>query len=117
MGNRRIDDYPTDGFPIPWATWMPDRRPQFKVHSDLGKAKNAIGAALGGESRFNPETGGYDHPIRGGVLYQMIEGKWIVRAVVQPGTYKSEHLLFTSPRKWNKQPGITTVIAENPFEV
>lgn len=117
--SKTIDDYPTDGFPIPWATWVPDRRPEFKVHSDLGKAKNAIGMEMGGRNtvtRQHPGTGKSEHPIRGGVLYQLTDGKWIVRAVVRPGTYKSDYLLFTNARKWNKQPGITTVIEEHPFE-
>lgn len=118
---KSINDYPTEGFPIPWATWVPDRRPEFKVHSDLGKAKNAIGMELTGRNnkpRPHPTIENKkEFPIRGGVLYQLADGKWIVRAVVEPGTYKSDHLLYTNARKWNKQPGITTVIAENPFEV
>lgn len=115
---KTIDDYPTDGFPVPWATWIPDRRPEFKVHSDLGKAKNAIGMEVSGRNAKirRARDGKPEYPIRGGVLYQLAEGKWVVRAIVEPGSYKSEHLLYTQPRKWNKQPGITTVIEEHPFE-
>jgi hypothetical protein len=124
--SKSINDYPVDGFPVPWATWIPGRRPEFKVHDDLGKAKNAIAMEVGGgrtkgrrkinSSRPHPRTGKIEYPIRGGVLYQLTDGKWTVRAVVQPGTYKSDHTLFTKARKWNKQPGITTVINEHPYE-
>jgi hypothetical protein len=112
---KSIDDYPTDGFPIPWATWIPDRRPEFKVHSDLGKAKNAIGMPIPGAVHILT-NGTREQSIRGGVLYQLIKGKWTVRAVVSPGTWKSEHMLYTQPSKWNKHPGITTVIEEHPYE-
>jgi hypothetical protein len=44
-----ITEYPTDPdkMPaVPWMTWIPSRRPEFKVHTDVGKAKSALGIQL-----------------------------------------------------------------------
>lgn len=111
-----IHEYPTEGLPVPWATWIPDRTPQFKVHNDLGHAKNAVGAEISGRRRLTP-NGAAEPKIRGGVVYEMVDGKWTVRAVVPPGSYKSDHIMFANSRQWNKQPGITSVITEHPYEV
>lgn len=113
-----IHDYPTDPdkLPgIPWMTWVPDRLPEFKVHADLGKAKVALGVRCGPDVRL--ENGGTDYPIRGGVLYRLLNDKWQAVDVAQPGSLKMENLMFRHPRKWNKAPGITTVIPEHPYEV
>jgi hypothetical protein len=105
---------PPENPPLPWATWIADRLPQFKVHASLRPAKLAIGMQVGPtEVLADGITVAYR--IRGGVLYSMEEGGWVVSAVIEPGSFKHEHLLFTAPRKWRKAPGITTVISEHPF--
>lgn len=112
-----ITDYPTDPekLPgIPWMTWINDRRPEFKVHSDIGKAKVALGARVGPDVRLG--DGSLDYPVRGGVLYGLLEGKWQAVDVVQPGSLRRDNLMFRHPRKWNKAPGITAVIPEHPYE-
>jgi hypothetical protein len=113
---KTINDYPTEGLPRPWATWIPNRTPQFKVHGTLGQAKNAIGMEISGDSRRVTYRGKEttERPIRGGVIYEMIHDAWAVRAVVKPGSYKCEHMMYSDPRKWNNAPGITTVIDETP---
>lgn len=113
-----ITDYPTDQnkLPsVPWLTWVPSRLPEFKVHTDIGKAKAALGWQEGHTVRL--EDGSTDYPVRGGVLYELVDGKWVPVAVVQPGSLKKDNLMFRHPRKWNKAPGITTVIEEHPYEV
>jgi hypothetical protein len=111
-----ITDYPNDPAQlpdIPWMTWIPDRLPQFKVHTDLGKAKAALGYDTG--DVITLDDGTTDRPIRGGVLYKLQNEKWVAVDIVQPGSLKKDNLMFRSPRKWNKAPGITTVISEHPF--
>jgi hypothetical protein len=113
-----ITEYPTDPdkMPaVPWMTWIPSRRPEFKVHTDVGKAKSALGIQEGRAKRL--PDGGVDYPVRGGVLYQLVNDKWHPVAIVQPGSLKKDNLMFRHPRKWNKAPGITTVIPEHPYEV
>lgn len=98
---------------MPWATWIANRCPQFKVHASLGQAKKALGASNGSAS--------YDLDgfmvcrVRGGALYEISGDKWTVRAIIPPNTFKREHLLFAEPRKWRKAPGITTLITEHPY--
>lgn len=111
---RPIGSYPSgNDFPLPWATWIPGRRPEFYVHNDLGAAKLAL---AGHPMPPSNEPNMYeDEPVRGGVLYQVEGGTWVVRAVVQPGTFKREHIMYNNPKKWNRKPGITTVIKEHAF--
>jgi hypothetical protein len=114
-GAQEITDYPTDPdkLPsIPWLTWVPGRLPEFKVHANIGTAK----AALGSQQRHTVTQNDSDYPVRGGVLYELVDGKWVAVAVVQPGSLRKDNLMFRHPRKWNKAPGITTVIEEHPYE-
>lgn len=107
-------DFPgPEEVPQPWATWVPDRSPRFKLHDRLGTAKAAVGAQTGAEKRLT--DGRYVYPLRGGVVYQMVDGKWVVQAVIEPGTTREDHLIFREPRKWAKCPGVTTVIQEHPY--
>jgi hypothetical protein len=56
-----------------FATYIEDRQPQFKVHTDRGKARSAV--------MYNIHRGA-----RGGVIYQLVDGDWKIYAVVPPGT-------------------------------
>lgn len=112
---REFKDYPRgEELPLPWASWVHDRTPQMKLHSTLGYAKVSAGQTIHKDARRAPD-GTTEHPFHGGVIYQMVEGKWVVRAVLTPGSYPSDHLVFSAPKKWSQAPGITTVISEHPY--
>lgn len=53
-----------------WASYVADRKPQFKVHSNRGQAKNAVMYQL----RNGP---------RGGVIYHLEKGEWVVSFVYE----------------------------------
>lgn len=101
---KPIENYPTgDKLPRPWATWIPDRLPQFKMHESLTRAKCAMAAR-------------YNSGMRGGVLYQFNNDQWQIMAIVRPGSHKDDYLLFSHPKKWSAAPGITILITENPYD-
>lgn len=74
--------------PHPVCTFIPGRSPQFKMHSSLGLAKNAIAYKTQGGR------------LSGGVVYSLAMTctgpHWIVAAVIAPGTKKDEHPFFRS---------------------
>jgi hypothetical protein len=47
----------------PYATYVPDRSPQFKVHASRGKAVSAISYV-------------HSYQARGGIVYALVDGKW-----------------------------------------
>lgn len=117
MARRRTTfaDYPTGAdLPLPWGSWVVSRNPQFKLHSTLGYAKVSAGGQSRRDGRTAPD-GTTEYPFTGGVLYQLVEGKWQVQAVLTPGSYPSDHLIFAAPKKWKRAPGITTLIQEHPY--
>lgn len=44
-----------------WATYLEGRRPKFKIHTNLGNAKNALNVK---------------YPHEGGIIYQWVDGQW-----------------------------------------
>jgi hypothetical protein len=55
-----------------WATYIEDRRPQFKVHNGRGQALNAVRLVLA-------------KGMRGGIVYRLIDGTWAEYDRVTPG--------------------------------
>ena len=47
-----------------WASYVPDRTPQFKVHTGRGQAVNAVHYQRCSQPR-------------GGIVYEWIDGKWV----------------------------------------
>ena len=45
-----------------WATYIPTRRPNFKTHTSLGHAVNAIG---------------YRFPNNEGIIYEFVDNEWV----------------------------------------
>jgi hypothetical protein len=72
-----------------WATYIPDRRPQFKMHTSKGLAKSALSiyADWGRGS------------LRVGVLYEHVEGEWVERANIEPHTPKLNHPLWADTQE------------------
>lgn len=67
----------------PYATYIEDRRPQFKVHRTLGLAKSAVGAKI------------WKNGMRGGIVYELKDGQtWVELFRVEPGTQKIDHPAF-----------------------
>lgn len=77
---------PSPPHPHPVCTFIPDRTPQFKMHSSLGLAKTAIG--------YERRSG----ELRGGVVYILAMTSsnpvWLVIAVIPPGSKKDDHPFF-----------------------
>lgn len=95
-------DAPDSGkFPIMrWGTFSPSRKPQFKMHASLGYAKGALGVRhVSGEGRYVTESRRtqYEHPLEEGWLYELVGGKWKLKASVERGDFKTDHHL------WQKQ--------------
>jgi hypothetical protein len=60
--------------PPRWMTYVPDRyNSKFKNHTDIGTAKGAINY-----SRYRG--------VRGGILYEFVDGDWVERAFIEPGS-------------------------------
>lgn len=81
-------------FPDPhvWATWISNRSPQFKTHSSLGIAKNAISAREGYRNGMNADC----------YVYRWCdEGWWEEVHHLPRGSNKKDHPLFQKvvPRK------------------
>lgn len=62
MANSSLDSFdpnsPTVGV---WATYIPSRKPKFKVHKTRGHAKSAF------------------HYVSTGILYESVDGEWVER--------------------------------------
>lgn len=103
---RSTDEPEPENFPRQprWATWIRGRNPQFKPHSHLGLAKNALSGrplrrAHGRHARLNGKKI-YEYQLEGGYVYEWVvddlgEG-WVERFHIEAGTYKSEHPLWKS---------------------
>jgi len=83
-----------------WATWIAERNPQFKLHTTLGQAKNALSGRRG-LGRYITIEGKreYEHQVGEGWVYEYStpeggKGCWQERWYVPPGVWKSEHPLW-----------------------
>lgn len=80
-----MDELPKQLPPQPkWATEVHDRRPKFKLHKTYGQVRNAIGYG----------SGWYGGGVRGGRVYEWVDGAWVLRWDIRRGTKKSEHEFF-----------------------
>lgn len=86
----------------PLLTWIPPGG--FKTHNSLATAKTRL-------SRTRDRNGKF----RGGVLYRVVESRWVPFVVVRPGTSQQDYLLWANPKKWARAPGITVLLTENPY--
>lgn len=80
-----MTDFPSPPPPPKWATYIQDRRPQFKMHSQRGHVRSAVGG------------GGYrGGSVRGGRVYEWDSQaeSWTLLHDIPEGTRKSEHPFF-----------------------
>lgn len=61
-----------------FATKIKGRVPEYKVHLDFGKAKNAVGYELIGAVA------------RGGTIYEFVNGSWEIVYDIAPGTSRDD---------------------------
>lgn len=73
-----------------FATYIPDRRPEWKIHSALGHAKNAF------QYRSNA------------ILYEYIDEEWVERARIEdkPRSYNNQSPCSNCGLDRNSLPGI-----------
>src|SRR4051812_23863543 len=86
-----------------WATLIPSRSPEFKMHTSLGLAKSALtGLTMyGGQFRDR------------GALYQWNGTFWELRVAIKRGDKQTDFLLWTNVKKF-KQQDVGFVIEEVP---
>ena len=102
-------------FPAPhrWATWMKDRSSQFKTHSSLGLAKNALSGRPTGHGQYRTVNGKqvYDSPLEGGYVYEWVDDEWgegwVERFHVPYGTFKTDHPLWSFTERTRKARPVT----------
>lgn len=69
----------------PYATEIPARRPKFKMHTDIGKAKAAFS---------HTDYDGYGGSLRVGKLYKLVDGEWELVADIKAGEKRRTHPLW-----------------------
>ncbi|MEV4939605.1 hypothetical protein [Streptomyces zaomyceticus] len=67
----------------PYATIIPDRRPEVKYHPGLGRAKSAVGYTTG---QRRDESGRWVSPVRGGEIYEHTADGWELLYCVEADT-------------------------------
>lgn len=94
-------------FPRPrWATYVPDRTPNFKQHSSLGLAKTAISTrnyTRGLSRRIKDDAGRTQvhYPVEGGFIYEFTDDKWQLVATIEYGSFVQDHPLWQkAPKKY-----------------
>lgn len=101
----RIEAPDANSLPVPpFATWVENRRPNFKAHPNLSQAKSAL---------TNHCWDGYDDEAYGnGFLYEYHHGKgWVLVHEIHPDDRKSVHPLWNQymipeweePVDWQKK--------------
>lgn len=81
-------------FPAPnrWATFIPFRSPEFKTHTDLGKAKNAVGG------KFIYKSKGVHVASTNMWVYEWVDDddgkRWVERFEILRGDTKEDHPLW-----------------------
>lgn len=76
---KQMDDFVPEAMAT-WATFVPARDyPRFKFHKGRGQARGALGIR-------HWRGGG----VRGGLIFNLVEGEWKVVERVEPGTKKDQ---------------------------
>ena len=71
-----------------WATFIPKRNPEFKVHSNLGLAHSAMGQRSLDECY---------------ALYQLVDGKWTLHFVYEPPEHCNRcRKAFEPQERWQR---------------
>ncbi|MEW1551396.1 hypothetical protein [Streptomyces tsukubensis] len=67
----------------PYASVVPDRRPEVKYHAGLGRAKNAVAYS---NDHYDTSTGDVVSVVRGGEIYERGADGWELLYRVEHGT-------------------------------
>ena len=86
-----------------WATECPTRRPEFKVHTNIGHAKNAVTARMMWGRKLPIDN--WEHFIATHAVidvYEMVDGEWLHHPEMSVGP--DTHEFAPSANGWDKTP-------------
>ena len=86
-----------------WATLIPRRDPEFKMHTSLGLAKTALSGLADYKGRFHDR----------GALYRWNGSVWELYVWITNGDYRNDFELWTNVEKFKRQEA-AFVIEETP---